>query len=731
MDDDNDETKIDTFTLQKESIVKIDIYTIISKRMGTIGSQPQVPDNHWINWDCKAQKFIKCKELYNEIDEKLKKIIFFIGFRTMIYGDHLHDFGSNKVYTSSESSESKEAWSQILFNGCLIDIKWFINNIIPTKSKATQQSSNIETKIINILKYLLLNQFMFWYNKTIKNVSKLFPDLEKLQVLINLITTKYNKQKEKICSITNLNDYIKIFKYIDFCGYYCGNAISQGGLGRIGNRAEEKSPLQYISSLHDEMGKFICNWTLKSIFCIYSKSVKNLLGCDEEQLSKNFKKQNIHIYDNIYKKQLPHGANPDNAIIQLRIDQEGDTRNHLAIFNSITEYTRQYITCENNNIDTDEDSDNITSNFDNDVRYILNLLSNKASNGLGIIYDYAGWQDPGCNTLPRLRKDLATLNNELQILVPDLLQEQIYYFAGIPIIKYTYDGPAQGCTYNQFFKYVFVEPLHLTASETSVENIKKYTKALVNPSTEGNVITSNLTIKTFGDLNQCIIFGYYYGNAGFYENQKKFYLPIFMTGDVIAGYMSALISNQVITEKHDKSNTIRKHTRELVDGVIYYLNCSEKDNYNEYIAALNGKRFTTIIEAVGTDFITDEQMTELRDAFASVYPEEEEFGEVDFDAAMEELKKEELKKVDTLDSSSMNLHEDEIEDTLNFIKTSNSGDENGPRKKRKQGEGQKGKQTHKNKAKRTKRAKRARRARRTKRAKQANIDIQTNASLEP
>jgi hypothetical protein len=31
---------------------------------------------------------------------------------------------------------------------------------------------------------------------------------------------------------------------------------------------------------------------------------------------------------------------------------------------------------------------------------------------------------------------------------------------------------------------------------------------------------------------------------------------------------------------------MRQHTRELVDGVIYYLNCVEKDNYNSYLEAL-------------------------------------------------------------------------------------------------------------------------------------------------
>lgn len=722
---------IETFTLTNDS-ESIDIYTIIKKRSNINESTKTTTESykHWKDWDCKTHQFTDCANLYDNIDEEFKRIIFFIGFRTMIYGDHLHDFGSSKVYTSNRESQERIAWSEILFKGCLEDIRWFIRE--QTKSsKSTAKSPNIEKIIINILKYLLLNQFMFWYTKTINlsQINNLSKDLK------NSIKQKYLQQQANICSITRLDDYIKIFKYIDFCGYFCGKVILyRSNRGRRGeDTKEKKDDHPEIRTLHDEMGKFICNWTLKSIFCIYPKSLKNMLGCDQEQLSKNFIEQNVTIFEKIYQKSRPKD-DKKNTIIQLRIDQEGDTRNHLAIFNSITENTRQYVTCENINASTNDDNnEDFTNDYDSAALYIKKMLTNSANRNLGIIYDYAGWQDPGCTTLPRLRSDLATLY-ELQILVPRLEIQQIYYFATIPIIRYIYHGPARGCSYNQFFKHNFLVPTPLSSSETSVNNITIRAKNLVG-SQANNVITSNLTIKTFGDLNQCIIFGYYYGNIGFYLNQDNHCLPIFMTGDVISGYMSALISNQVITEKHDKSNTMRQHTRELIDGVIYYLNCSEKNKHNEYLKVLKETLTETMALNVATAVAEDETYLEelpdvldyISDVFDYICPDEPTYAETN--AAIDELNR----FNGSMDVDKEDLNEDE---TLDLINPSNSPAENlYPNKRPRAGrDRQKGKQTYKNKvkrankAKRTKRAKRANKVKRAYRTKRTNKVIKTNTT---
>ena len=209
---------IETFKLTNDSKndSKIDIYTIIKKRSNIIESTKTTTQSYNY-WNCKTHQFTNCEKLYDNIDEKFKLIIFFIGFRTMIYGDHLHDFGSSKVYTSNSESQERKEWSLILFKGCLEDIRWFIRE--QTKSsKSTAKSPNIEKIIINILKYLLLNQFMFWYTKTMKlsQINNLS------QVLKDSIKQKYLEQQKNICSITRLDDYIKIFKYIDFCGHFCG-----------------------------------------------------------------------------------------------------------------------------------------------------------------------------------------------------------------------------------------------------------------------------------------------------------------------------------------------------------------------------------------------------------------------------------------------------------------------------------------------------------------------------
>ena len=730
---------IETFTLTNDSKndSKIDIYTIISKRSAI--SPPSVSHqfsyNYWKNWNCKTHKLTDCANLYENIDEKFKCIIFFIGFRTMIYGDHLHDFGSSKVYTSSSESQERTAWSEILFKGCLEDIKWFIKKQTKSsKSTAKSPSPDIEKIIINILKYLLLNQFMFWYTKTINlsQINNLSKDLK------NSIKQKYLQQQANICSITRLDDYIKIFKYIDFCGYFCGKVILyRSNRARRGEDTNKKPLPPEVQTLHDEMGKFISNWTLKSIFCIYPKSLKYMLGCNQEQLSKNFIEQNETIFENIYKKSRPKD-DKKNTIIQLRIDQEGDTRNHLAIFNSITENTRQYVTCENINASTNDDNnEDFTNGYDSAALYIKKMLTNSANRNLGIIYDYAGWQDPGCTTLPRLRSDLATLY-ELQILVPRLEREQIYCFATIPIIRYIYHGPALGCSYNQFFQHNFLVPTTLSSSETSVNNITTRAKSLVGFQAN-NVITSNLTIKTFGDLNQCIIFGYYYGNSGFYLNQDNLNqdnhcLPIFMTGDVISGYMSALISNQVITEKHDKSNTMRQHTRELIDGVIYYLNCSEKNEHNEYLKVLKETLTETMALNVATAVAEDEKYLEelpdvldyISDVFDYICPDEPTYAEAN--TAIDELNR--------LYNGSMDVDKEDlnVDEVLDLISPSNSPAENLHPRKRQRGEGQKGKQTYKNKvkrAKRTKRTKRAKRANKVKRAyrtKRTNKVIKTNTT---
>ena len=261
---------IETFTINDDS-KPIDIYEIIKNRSAINPTPTPISLNdsceYWMTWNCATTTFTDCKNLYDNIHEKLRYIIFFIGFRTMIYGDHLHDFGSSKVYTSNSDTAARQNWSLILFKGCLEDIIWFIEQ--QTKSSKSlkliaKSLDDIKKIIINILKYLLLNQFMFWYTKTIKlsQIDKLSKNLK------DSIKKKYIEQEEKICSITELEDYIKIFKYIDFCGYHCGKVLLYGH--RRGKRVEDKTtpPSREVLTLHDEMGKFISNWALKSIFCI-------------------------------------------------------------------------------------------------------------------------------------------------------------------------------------------------------------------------------------------------------------------------------------------------------------------------------------------------------------------------------------------------------------------------------------------------------------------------------
>jgi len=724
---------IETFTINNDS-KPIDIYEIIKNRSAINPTSINLDDSckYWMTWNCVTNTITDCKNLYDNIHEELRCIIFFIGFRTMIYGDHLHDFGSSKVYTSNSDTAARQNWSLILFEGCLADIIWFIERFIEQLTKSSKslkliaKSLDIKKIIINILKYLLLNQFKFWYTKTIK-----LSQIDKLsQNLKDSIKKKYIEQQAKICSITELEDYIKIFKYIDFCGYYCGKVLLYNH--KRGKRVEDKitPPSREVLTLHDEMGKFISNWALKSIFCIYPKSLKNLLGCNEELLSRNFIRQNEIIFQKIYNKSRPYDGDGENTIIQLRIDQEGDTRNHLAIFNSITEYTRQYITCENINVTTNDDNTENVISDDDAALYIKKMLANKVRNNLGIIYDYAGWQDPGCTTLPRLRSDVATLY-ELQILVPTLGIEKIYYFAKIPIIKYTYLGTTHGCRYKQFFQHIFSDHPTLRSSETSVNNITLRAKNLVDPpSNPAYVITSNLTIKTFGDLNQCIIFGHYYGNNGFYknENENNYCLPIFMTGDVISGYMSALISNQVITEKHDKSNTMRQHTRELVDGVIYYLNCIEKDRYNSYLETLRRELESDVAAAVADDPTYLDELPEIFDYICPDDPTQEQALKT-----IGELIKEIPQLQQTLPAEETDMDREQLQasedpkannDMTKLAKKrkfthnkSNADDDNMGQGNMGQGQG---KQTYKNRAKKatgTKKVTRAKKVTRTKKAK--------------
>jgi hypothetical protein len=371
------------------------------------------------------------------------------------------------------------------------------------------------------------------------------------------------------------------------------------------------------------------------------------------------------------------------------------------------------------------------------------MLANNAKEKLGIIYDYAGWHDPGCSTLPRLRSDLATLN-ELQILVPRLNRDQVYKFAEIKIIHYIYNG-IQGCSYKKFFEHTFPMPIpNLSVSETSVESIKTRAKSLIQTYTNANEITSYLTIKTFGDLNQCIIFGHYYGNQGFYKNNDTNHLPIFMTGDAICGYMSALISNQVITEKHNKSNTLRKDTRELVDGVIYYLNCNEKDKHKQILTQLSAKTIRDVNDYLD-EIIEDDPgfKKQLSEIFGFICPHDP--TEEDAIKTLEELVREipDLNEDYLRDEHQMEIERQELDigELLDITDSDKTFDPNRPPKKRikrtmpaadaideeestdavmVEAERGQGKQTYKNRAKKatgTKKATRAKKVTRTKKAK--------------
>ena len=165
---------------------------------------------------------IKIKERLNINPDDDLKIIYFIGFRIMIYCDEMHDFGEKNL-------------SQIKSKKCKEDIEWFITQF---------KSDNKKSEILN--KYF---QYL-----TFSPSHELSPDDNLyLKVLIELESNRFKQHQ-----IT---------------------PKEQGGGGKIQSRGRAGKDKDYITSNFDEIAKNISEIVLTKIFKISKSHFLEIYGC--------------------------------------------------------------------------------------------------------------------------------------------------------------------------------------------------------------------------------------------------------------------------------------------------------------------------------------------------------------------------------------------------------------------------------------------------------------------
>ena len=245
--------------------------------------------------------------------------------------------------------------------------------------------------------------------------------------------------------------------------------------------------------------------------------------------------------------------------ISINIDQEGSTKNTLEIWKDLIRQ-RNAINCRR---------------IAPDFKPMLYFTTN------------ATLMDPGEGHLEQLRKEIKGFNLNPTVLTSPKLNNIITVkFHDTEILKYSYiktnGGPALEEAANDNTKLKFFQIFETTRNDLDELPKTSYSVNEINARLERGLPGDHIYTfyKTFGDLNQTIIFAFLQSVAQQERERQrekgledeldgpfgKNYIPIFMTGDISCGMLSALFSKNVITESSGV----------IGDGLITYLTEEEQ-----------------------------------------------------------------------------------------------------------------------------------------------------------
>lgn len=419
---------------------------------------------------------LNCKDVASPGD----KIIYFIGFRIMIYCDEMHDFGNLMAKTQLSEFKSKQ---------CIDDISWFI--------AACGQQAEV---------YNILQQFL----KRVELPTLTYAEIAK-----------------------SVNPFLKALISIE-SDMFQADQVRKGKPKSSGRKGKE---FDYISSNHDEIAKNISALVLTKIFGLEKSHFLELYGCTLRGTNfQNWINVFYHItHDRIEDKLLP---------LAINIDQEGSTKNSIEVYNEV-----------------------IRQNNLKDCNWECKL-----GGSAGIIRYFttnATIMDPGEGSFEQLRQMISDSGSRKNYSnSPPLNTPIIINFCTIPILAYQYIGGSNGVDaddktklqFTQIFSdYRTLQPL--LKNQYSVSNIK----IVLNKDINNHIYTF---YKTFGDANQTITFAEI--ETFFIQNNI---IPLFMTGDINCGMISALFSKNVITENRGV----------IGDGLITYLTKDEIQKTKKYL----------------------------------------------------------------------------------------------------------------------------------------------------
>jgi hypothetical protein len=443
------------------------------------------------------------------------KVKLFAIFRTMIYCDEMHDFGAEHSQGNERSLISK-----IRSAICWRDIVWYTNEVaqaVHGESASDEHTVRLLQPFFDLLKHHA--------TRVAQQSGKIVENLD-----------LFHGHKDE--AVNNpLMGYLTQVEAYD-------SVKSRLGRGKY-----------YIAGAYDDVAKNIAS-ILLNVMDIKKSNIMQALGCAArgQRISSMMK-----IIQMICYGYGPSDGNWKHIPVEVTIDQEGADP-------KVPFYTELY----ESNFDS-----KCNIQFDNDVN----------SGDIKLFNTYATLMDPGSGKLERLRRDLKRELYE----IPDVNEYQTIYFFDIPCIVYIYasaatDGEVDNNMTNTFYKIFSIEKRDTDKKLLPLGN--PHTKAMSSQQVivdefmtgdhmDQEMLKYVLFYKTFGDLNQVIQF-YDFTAVGDWKDKAIY---IFMTGDLMTGMMSSLLSKNVVTET--------TKTSEIGDGMIIYLTAKERERARGYYDMFN------------------------------------------------------------------------------------------------------------------------------------------------
>jgi hypothetical protein len=373
------------------------------------------------------------------------------------------------------------------------------------------------------------HDFLDSRSKISKSNKSIFSDSRRKQLYNDVLEFIKNKKWEN--KVTNLiysqdNDYYNNFIRLffresgdKFIPNLRATILNKYKLETIDNiaikfKVDMYKSLQTTFIVSDGIAKQISEWILDNIFKIKSMPISSILSCAYEfDIYKSIK----FITMGILKKNAS-----DNTELKINIDATQSEKALIPFYNSLFDLYLKNKNC-----------DNLSKNFVTDIKQNTNI---------SYFTNLANIYDPSLgDSLLKTLKSLFPQN--IIETIPEPNKENILYFSGIEIIKYTFNDTfsSESNISLSLTKY-FSNELGGNAIESSQSSVSKISQII-----EDTQKYEICAYKTMGDFLQII---------SFIQTQKKYpnFMYCFVTADILCSKIASILTPYVIGELNVKDN---------------------------------------------------------------------------------------------------------------------------------------------------------------------------------